>query len=98
LYHWPDISAKLEDLYVDPKARAGGIGKALFAELGKIAQEKNCARLDWNVLKWNEPSIGFYEKSLGAKMMSDWVGMRLEEDGIQNLKKFSRVPGESTAS
>jgi len=84
----------LEDLYVDPNYRAGGIGKALFAELGNIAQAKNCARLDWNVLKWNEPSIGFYEKSLGAKMMSEWVGMRLEEEGIENLKRFARIRDE----
>jgi len=78
----------LEDLYVDPQHRAHGIGKAFFAELGKIAQEKDCARLDWAVLKWNKPSIDFYERSLGAKPMSEWVGMRLEEEGIDNLKKF----------
>ncbi|KAJ6595702.1 acyl-CoA N-acyltransferase [Mycena vulgaris] len=78
----------LEDLYVSPECRGQGLGKALFAELGKIAQEKNCARLDWAVLKWNQPSIDFYEKSLAAKPMSEWVGMRLEESGIESLKKF----------
>ncbi|KAF9467866.1 acyl-CoA N-acyltransferase [Collybia nuda] len=80
----------LEDLYVKPDYRAHGIGKAIFAELGKIAQEKDCARLDWAVLKWNTPSIDFYERSLGAKPMSEWMGMRLEEQGIDNLKKFAR--------
>ncbi|GLB42334.1 putative acetyltransferase (GNAT) family protein [Lyophyllum shimeji] len=81
----------LEDLYVKPEHRAKGIGKAFFVELGKAAQAKNCARLDWSVLKWNKPSIDFYEQSLGATMMSEWVGMRLEEDGIENLKRFARA-------
>lgn len=81
----------LEDLYVKPQQRGHGVGKALFVELGKIAQEKNCARLDWSVLKWNTPSIGFYEQSLGAKSLSEWMGMRLEEDGIENLKRFIPV-------
>ncbi|CAA7264332.1 unnamed protein product [Cyclocybe aegerita] len=78
----------LEDLYVAPEHRSLGIGKAIFGHLRKIAQEKNCARLDWAVLKWNQPSIDFYEKRLGAKPMSEWVGMRLEEEGIDNLKQF----------
>ncbi|KAF7308742.1 N-acetyltransferase domain-containing protein [Mycena kentingensis (nom. inval.)] len=77
----------LEDLYVSPESRGTGLGKALFAELGKIAQEKNCARLDWNVLKWNQPAIDFYEKGLKAKSMSEWMGMRLEEQGIANLAR-----------
>ncbi|KAJ7634748.1 acyl-CoA N-acyltransferase [Roridomyces roridus] len=79
----------LEDLYVKPECRGTGLGKALFAELGKIAQEKNCARLDWSVLKWNQPSIDFYEKVLEATPMSEWMGMRLEETGIESLKRFA---------
>jgi len=78
----------LEDLYVKPEYRSQGVGKAFFGQLGKIAQEKNCARLDWSVLKWNQPSIDFYEKRLGAKSMSEWMGMRLEEEGIDGLKKL----------
>jgi len=78
----------LEDLFVKPEYRKMGIGKAFFGRLGKIAQEKNCARLDWSVLRWNQPSIDFYEKGLGAMQMSEWVGMRLEEEGIDNLKRF----------
>ncbi|KAF8155620.1 acyl-CoA N-acyltransferase [Crassisporium funariophilum] len=78
----------LEDLYVKPEHRSLGVGKAFFGQLGKVAQSKNCARLDWSVLKWNEPSINFYEKRLGAKPMSEWMGMRLEEEGIDNLKKL----------
>ncbi|KAI0052132.1 acyl-CoA N-acyltransferase [Auriscalpium vulgare] len=79
----------LEDLYVKPEYRSKGVGKAFFAELAAVAQEKNCARMDWSVLKWNQPSIDFYEKSLGAKAQDEWVGMRLEEAGIEGLKKFT---------
>ncbi|KAF9225821.1 acyl-CoA N-acyltransferase [Gyrodon lividus] len=79
----------LEDLFVKPEARNMGIGKALFAELGTIAQKKNCGRLDWSVLTWNEPSIAFYEKVLSAKRMDGWMGMRLTGEGIENLKKFA---------
>ncbi|KAB5593641.1 hypothetical protein CTheo_2934 [Ceratobasidium theobromae] len=78
----------LEDLYVSPEHRNLGIGKALFGHLGKVAEENDCARLDWSVLKWNAPSIAFYEKVLGAKPMDEWQGMRLEVEGIQNLRKY----------
>jgi len=66
-----------------------GIGKALFAELGRIAVSKGCARIDWSVLKWNTPSIEFYEKTLGAKGMDEWRGMRLEEAGIRALSQIA---------
>lgn len=82
----------LEDLFVKPEARSTGIGKAFFAELGAIAQEKDCARMEWVVLKWNQPSIDFYEKKLEAKAMTEWMGMRLEEGQIDNLKKLSVKP------
>ncbi|KZT71698.1 acyl-CoA N-acyltransferase [Daedalea quercina L-15889] len=83
----------LEDLFVEEEHRGEGIGKAFFAELAKVAQEKDCARMDWSVLKWNQPSIDFYEKKLGATAMSEWMGMRLEEKGIENLKRL--VPESS---
>lgn len=79
---------QLEDLFVAEESRGLGLGKALFTELGRVAQENDCARIDWVVLKWNTPSIDFYEKVLGAKAMSDWQGMRLEEAGIEGLKRF----------
>ncbi|CCL99607.1 uncharacterized protein FIBRA_01625 [Fibroporia radiculosa] len=78
----------LEDLFVDADYRGMGVGKAFFVELGKVAQEKGCPRLDWSVLKWNQPSIEFYEKKLGAAGMPEWMGMRLEEQGIENLKNL----------
>ncbi|KAI6029807.1 acyl-CoA N-acyltransferase [Pisolithus microcarpus] len=76
----------LEDLFVVPEARNVGIGKAFFAELGKVAQAKVIPLLNSD---WNEPSIAFYEKVLGAKRMSGWMGMRLDERGITELEKFS---------
>jgi len=71
---------------VKPEYRNLGVGKTLFRRLGEIAQEKDCARLDWSVLKWNQPSIDFYEKKLNATPMGEWMGMRLEEEGIEKLK------------
>ncbi|KAK7039564.1 acyl-CoA N-acyltransferase [Favolaschia claudopus] len=79
----------LEDLYVSPESRNTGLGKALFGALGRVARERNCARLDWSVLKWNAPSIAFYENTLRATQMSEWVGMRLDEEGIATLEKFA---------
>ncbi|KAL9939788.1 hypothetical protein V8E36_001605 [Tilletia maclaganii] len=79
-------SLYLEDLYVDPSRRNGGIGKALFRALGKVAQERECKRMDWSVLTWNLPSIGFYEKTLGATRMEEWRQMRLDEEGIKRLE------------
>ncbi|KIP12110.1 hypothetical protein PHLGIDRAFT_21190 [Phlebiopsis gigantea 11061_1 CR5-6] len=79
----------LEDLFVLPEYRGSGVGKAFFAELAKVAEEKGCARLDWQVLNWNQPSIDFYEKKLGATAMSEWMGMRLVGEGITKLKQFA---------
>ncbi|KZO94136.1 acyl-CoA N-acyltransferase [Calocera viscosa TUFC12733] len=78
----------LEDLFVEPEYRKMGIGKALFGELGRVAEERECGRMDWAVLKWNQPSISFYEKALGAFGMKEWEGMRLETEGIKALRRF----------
>jgi GNAT superfamily N-acetyltransferase len=67
----------LEDLFVDPEARGAGLGKALLARLAQLAMERGCARLEWSVLDWNEPSIEFY-KSLGAQAMDDWTINRVD--------------------
>ncbi|MDQ4489604.1 GNAT family N-acetyltransferase [Sinomonas sp. ASV486] len=71
----------LEDLYVRPEARARGYGKALLTELARIAVERGYARVEWAVLKWNEPSIGFY-RSLGASPLDEWDTFRLTGDAL----------------
>ncbi|KAI0532265.1 acetyltransferase [Xylaria digitata] len=74
----------LEDLFVRPSERKKGYGKRLLAELAKEVVAMDGGRLDWSVLKWNEPSIKFYE-SIGANAMNEWVGMRVERDGLSKL-------------
>jgi GNAT superfamily N-acetyltransferase len=74
----------LEDLFVRPEARGSGLGKALLAHLAKLAIERDCARLEWAVLDWNEPSIGFY-RSLGARAMDEWTTMRLDGADLRAL-------------
>ena len=71
----------LEDLFVRPAARGSGLGKALLSRLAAIAVERDCARLEWSVLDWNEPAIGFY-KALGAKAMDGWTVYRLDGDAL----------------
>ena len=79
----------LEDLFVRPDARGGGLGKALLAHLARLAVERGCARLDWWVLDWNEPAIGFYRK-LGARPMDEWTTMRLDGDALAQLGASAR--------
>jgi GNAT superfamily N-acetyltransferase len=74
----------LEDLFVRPGARGLGAGRRLFAYLAKTALERGCARLDWAVLDWNEPSIGFY-RSLGAVDQSEWTTYRLDGPALVRL-------------
>ncbi|MGE5615877.1 MAG: N-acetyltransferase family protein [Bacillota bacterium] len=68
----------LEDIFVEPDQRGLGIGKALLARLAAIAGERDCGRLEWRVLDWNEPSIRFYE-SLGAKLLREWLLVRMTQ-------------------
>src|SRR5436309_5083897 len=74
----------LEDLFVLPEHRGRGHGKALLARLAEIAVEHGCARLEWAVLDWNEPSIAFY-RSLGATAMDEWTTYRLSGDALSAL-------------
>ncbi len=74
----------LEDLYVRPEFRGSGIGRTLLAHLAKLAKERGCGRLEWWVLDWNEPSIGFY-KSLGAVAMDDWTVYRVTGEALEKL-------------
>ncbi len=74
----------LEDLFVRPEARGSGLGKALLSHLAALAVERDCARLEWSVLDWNEPAIGFYKK-LGARLMDDWTVMRVDGQALAQL-------------
>src|SRR3954451_12073196 len=71
----------LEDLFVRPDVRGGGHGRALLAELARIAVANDCARVEWSVLDWNEPAQGFY-RGLGAVPMDDWTFWRLTGDRL----------------
>jgi GNAT superfamily N-acetyltransferase len=76
----------LEDLFVRPEFRGKGYGQALLRELARECVRLGCKRLEWSVLKWNEPSIKFYEsEKVGAKMMSEWAGMRVDGEGLEKL-------------
>ena len=74
----------LEDLFVLPEYRDRGIGKALIKSVGKIAIERNCGRLEWSVLDWNEPAIAFYE-NLGASVLPEWRICRVTEDSLTHF-------------
>ncbi|MDX6738900.1 GNAT family N-acetyltransferase [Actinocorallia sp. A-T 12471] len=76
----------LEDLYVTPEARGGGYGKALLAELARVAVARGYARYEWACLDWNTPSIRFYE-SLGAKAMNEWTGYRLAGEALRAVAR-----------
>ncbi len=66
----------LEDLFIDPNHRGKGYGKALLLNLIDLAKERNCGRVEWSVLDWNEHAIKFYE-SLGATPMNGWTVYRI---------------------
>ena len=73
----------LDDLYVRPAARGSGLGKALLTHIARIAHARG-GRLEWSVLNWNEPAIGFYTK-LGARPQSDWTVYRLAGDALARV-------------
>ncbi|MDQ0843597.1 MULTISPECIES: GNAT family N-acetyltransferase [unclassified Streptomyces] len=74
----------LEDLYVRPRLRGGGHGKALLTELARICVERGYERLEWSVLDWNTPSIDFY-RSLGARPQDEWTVYRLTDGALKSL-------------
>ena len=76
----------LEDLYVQPEHRGGGLGRALLAALAAECAKRGYARLEWSVLNWNEPSIGFY-RALGAVGQDEWAVYRLTDDALAALAK-----------
>ena len=74
----------LEDLFVRPDSRGLGIGEALLARLATLAVSRGCGRMEWSVLTWNEPAIGFYLR-LGAVPMEGWQVYRLAGDALNRL-------------
>lgn len=80
----------LEDLFVFPEYRGKGYGKALFLEMVKIAHQKGCGRMEWTVLKWNQPSIDFY-KSMHATDMDEWSLFRLREQDLRSLMEANNT-------
>ena len=74
----------LEDLFVRPEYRGRGYGKRLLQELAKETKRIGGQRLEWSVLKWNEPSIKFY-KVIGARPMDEWMGMRVDDEALDKM-------------
>jgi GNAT superfamily N-acetyltransferase len=75
----------LEDLFVLPEKRGRGYGKALLKYVARLAVERNCGRMEWICLDWNESALSIY-RSMGANPLSDWTVQRLDE---QALKRFA---------
>lgn len=74
----------LEDLYVQPAHRRGGLGQALLKHLGALAVQRGCGRFEWSVLDWNEDAIRFYER-MGATVMGDWRICRVTGDALKHF-------------
>ncbi|MDE1154873.1 MAG: GNAT family N-acetyltransferase [Acidobacteriaceae bacterium] len=79
---------RLEDLYVTPSLRGRGIGKALLAQVARVAVEEGCPRLEWDVLEWNEPAIAVYQR-LGAHIQTEWRIMRIADEKLAALASLS---------
>jgi len=77
----------LEDLYIKPHMRGKGLGKILLSYLAKLTEERDCGRLEWWCLDWNEPSIKFY-KGLGAEAMDEWTVYRVSGDNLNQLAHY----------
>ena len=74
----------LEDIFVKPECRGRGLGEALLRHLARVAVERQCGRLEWAVLDWNAPAIGFYRK-LGAEVLADWRICRVAGGALGRL-------------
>lgn len=75
----------LEDLFVLPEKRGRGYGKALLKYVARLAVERNCGRMEWICLDWNESALSIY-RSMGSEPLSEWTVQRLDE---QALKRFA---------
>lgn len=78
----------LEDLFVEPEYRGHGYGRALLTELARVADDRGYGRVEWSVLDWNEPAIGFYE-ALGAGPQDEWTVYRLTGDALTRAARSS---------
>jgi GNAT superfamily N-acetyltransferase len=91
----------LEDLFVSPEHRGLGLGRALLARLAAMAIERGYERVEWNVLDWNEPALGFYRR-LGAEALDAWTVHRLSGEALRELaasaSRFVAVGNQSTAN
>lgn len=81
---WKGLCLYMEDLYVQPMYRKYSIGKSLVLRCAYEAKQTNCARLVWNVLKWNEIALDFY-KRMPIESLDEWLPMRLNKNGIQEF-------------
>lgn len=79
----------LEDLFVRPEERGNGAGRALLAALARVAVRRGCERMEWAVLDWNRPAIGFYRR-LGARLRRDWILTRLAGPPLRRLARSAR--------
>lgn len=84
----------LEDLFVEEPWRRRGLGRALFARLAAICREEGFARLEWNVLQWNDPALSFY-RALGAVRLSEWETWRLDGDTLGRIGADEAPSGQS---
>ena len=82
----------LEDPFVRPECRGLGYGRALLSAVAELAVARGCARLEWAVLDWNEPALGFYRR-LGAQPLEEWTTHRVEGDALHAL---ATIPGTSS--
>ena len=74
----------LEDLFVRSEYRGQGIGKALIQGVAQVARDRGYGRLEWNVLDWNAPAIGFYQR-IGATLLPDWRICRVTDPALSTL-------------
>jgi GNAT superfamily N-acetyltransferase len=79
----------LEDVFVLPRHRRRGIGRAIFSYLAKLAASRGYGRMEWSVLDWNEPAIAFYQ-SLGATWQSEWQKYRLTGPALEGLAPLTQ--------
>jgi GNAT superfamily N-acetyltransferase len=85
----------LEDVFVLPQHRRGGIGAEVLRYLAEEALRRGCGRMEWQVLTWNEPAIRFYDK-IGARRLDDWVSYRLSAEDLERMAAPRRVGVDSS--